>query len=389
MRRGGRDGKIGYDHARMTSGESARVLVIDDESIILESCRRVLQRSGYEVETFDRGAAGLERLIAWRPQVLVVDIRMPELDGFAVIRRVRELDPDVVIVTITGYANVATAVDAMRAGAYDFLPKPFTPDELRLIVGRAVERSRLARESAQLRREKEEAERGFATFLSHELKTPLVAVKQYLDVLAYQAGAELPEAARTWITRSQERLAEMLALLQDWLTLSKVERGALGARGTSADLAAVIAQVVEAQRPQAELCGVGLEAASAPACRVRGDEVALSTVVSNLVANAIRYNRRGGRATVTLRADGAEAVLEVADTGLGIPAEALPCLGTEFFRVQADDRRDIPGTGLGLAICKRIVAELGGRVEVQSTVGAGSTFVVRLPLAAAPAGGAG
>ena len=360
------------------------MLVVDDEPIILESCRRILQKAGYAVETCDRGAAGIERLGSWKPQVVVVDLRMPELDGFEVIRRVRELDPDVVIVTITGYANVATAVDAMKAGAYDFLPKPFTPDELRLIVGRATERWRLARESAELRREKEEAERRFVTFLSHELKTPLVAVKQYLDVLTYQAGADLPAAARTWITRSQERLGEMLALLQDWLALSKVARGALGARGASADLAAVVGQVVQALQTLADLAGVVLGVEPAPPCRVCGDEVALSTIVSNLVGNAIRYNHRGGSATVTLDAAGDGAVLTVRDTGLGIPPEALPCLFTEFFRVNHEDRRDIPGTGLGLAICKRIVAELGGSITVESTLGAGSTFVVRLPLAAAP-----
>jgi signal transduction histidine kinase len=352
---------------------------------MLESCRRILQKAGYEVETFDRGAAGLARLAEWRPQLLVVDLRMPEQDGFQIIQRVRELDPEVVIVVITGHANVATAVDAMRAGAYDFLPKPFTPDELRVIVGRAAERWRLARESAELRRDKEEAERRFVTFLSHELKAPLVAVRQYLDVLAYQ-GSDLPETARTWIARSQERLGEMLTLLQDWLTLSKVERGALGERGASADLAAVVAQVVQAVQPQAGLAGVTLEVAPGPPCRARGDEVALSTVVSNLVANAIRYNRRGGRVTVTLRAADDAALLTVSDTGLGIPAAALPCLFTEFFRVQADDRRDIPGTGLGLAICKRIVTELGGTVAAESTLGVGSTFLVRVPLA--PAGGA-
>jgi two-component system, sensor histidine kinase and response regulator len=368
---------------------TGRVLVIDDEPIMLESCRRILQKAGYGVETCDRGSAGLARLAEWHPQLLVVDLRMPELDGFEIIQRVRQLDPDVVIVVITGYANVATAVDAMRAGAYDFLPKPFTPDELRVIVGRAAERWRLAHEAAELRREKEEAERRFVTFLSHELKTPLVAVKQYLDVLTYSAGDDLSETARTWITRSQARLGEMLALLQDWLTLSKLERGALGARGASADLAAVVVQVVQALAPQAELAGVTLGAEPAPPCRVRGDAVALSTVVSNLVANAIRYNRPGGRATVALRAAGDTAVLTVTDTGLGIPAEALPCLFTEFFRVQSDDRRDIPGTGLGLAICKRIVVELGGTVEVQSTLGTGSTFAVRLPVAPGPADAAG
>ena len=362
-----------------------RVVVIDDDDVMLLSCRRILQKAGYTVETFDRGAAGIARLAEWKPQILVVDLKMPELDGFQVIQRVRQFDQEVVIVVITGYATVATAVDAMKAGAYDFLPKPFTPDELRLIVGRSAERWRLARESAELRREKEEAERKFVTFVSHQLKTPLVAVKQYLDVLTYTSGGELPETARTWITRSQGRLAEMLTLIQDWLTLSKVERGSLCERGAAADLVPVVGQVLQALKPQADQAGVTLSTALGGApCQVRGDAVALSTVVSNLVGNALKYNRPGGTVTVAVRVEGDAALLTVTDTGLGIPAESIPCLFTEFFRVTTDDRRDVAGSGLGLAICKRIINELGGSVEVQSTLGVGSTFTVRLPLAPPP-----
>ena len=367
-----------------------RVVVIDDDDVMLLSCRRILQKAGYAVETFDRGATGIARLAEWKPQILLVDLKMPELDGFQVIQRVREFDQEVVIVVITGYATVATAVDAMKAGAYDFLPKPFTPDELRLIVGRSSERWRLARESAELRREKEEVERKFVTFVSHQLKTPLVAVKQYLDVLTHTTGGDLPDTARTWIMRSQTRLAEMLSLIQDWLTLSKVECGALCERSAGADLAAVVHQVLQALQAQADLAAVTVSASAvASPCRVSGDEVALSIVVSNLVANAIKYNHTGGTATVELRAEGGVAVLTISDTGLGIPPESLPCLFTEFFRVTTPDRRDIPGTGLGLAICKRIINELRGSVEVTSTVGVGSTFVVRLPLAPPPPAAAG
>jgi signal transduction histidine kinase len=365
------------------SPPARRVIVIDDDAVILKASRRILERAGYAVETFDRGAVGIARIAEWRPQVLLVDLKMPELDGFQVIQRVRELAPEVVIVVITGYATVETAVEAMKAGAYDFLPKPFTPDELTLIMERSAERWRLAHETAELRREKEEAERQFVTFVSHQLRTPLTAVKQYLDVLTHTAGSDLPETARSWIARSQARLGEMLTLIQDWLTLSRVERGALCQLGATADLAAVVGQVLAALRPLADQAGVTVNAAVVGGpCRVGGDEVALSTLASNLVTNAIKYNRAGGTVMVALRTEGTTAVLTVADTGLGIPAESVPFLFTEFFRVSAPDRRDIPGTGLGLAICRRILDELKGQVAVTSTPGGGSSFEVRLPLAA-------
>ena len=144
--------------AMPTSVQDKIVFVIDDDEIIRLSCEQILKKSGYTVETFASGHVGIERLKQVRPPLLVVDIKMPELDGFEVIKIVRKIDPNVVIVVIPGYATIETAVDAMKMGAYDFLPKPFTPSELRLIIDRGFERWRLASEAQRLRKEKEEVE---------------------------------------------------------------------------------------------------------------------------------------------------------------------------------------------------------------------------------------
>jgi signal transduction histidine kinase len=365
------------------AAETGRVFVIDDDDIMLLSCRRILEKAGYRVETFSGGLEGIRRIQEMRPELLLVDLKMPELDGLQVIERVRAVDPDIVIAVITGYATISTAVDAMKAGAYDFLPKPFTPDELRLIVNRGHERWRLTMESRRLRREKEEAERRFITFVSHQLKSPLVAAKQYLDVLLYTSKGEMTPKTQEWLGRAQARLDEMLSLIHDWLELSRLERGTPCEPGAASDLSEVIAQVVDAAGPQAGAAGVTLEAGPEPAIgAVRGDRVSLATIVSNLVSNAIKYNRVGGRVTVRTAEDAGMAVVEVSDTGFGIPDEALPDLFREFYRVKSDRTRDIPGTGLGLAICKRIVTDLGGTIGVRSRKDEGTTFVVRLPIAA-------
>jgi len=366
-----------------------RVFVIDDDDVMLLTCRRTLEKDGYEVETFGNGLDGIRRIEQQPPELLLVDLKMPELDGLQVIERVRQVDPNVVIAVITGYATISTAVEAMKAGAYDFLPKPFTPDELRLIVNRGHERWRLATESERLRREKEEAERRFVTFVSHQLKTPVVAAKQYLDVLLYTAGDELTSRTQEWLRRAQARLDEMLTLIGDWLELARIERGGdgLGEPGVTCDLRHAITTVVEALRAQAESAVVTLETdLSAEVEHVRGDEVSVSTVVSNLVSNGIKYNRVGGRVTVRTWLEGATALIEVSDTGIGIDEASLPKLFHEFCRVKNDQTRDIPGTGLGLAICKRIITTLGGFISVASRLGAGTKFVVHIPTAATTEG---
>jgi two-component system, sensor histidine kinase and response regulator len=372
--------------ADTAASRAARVLVIDDDEVMLLSCRRVLERDGYQVDTFDTGQEGIAQLEALQPQLLLVDLKMPEFDGLQVIERVRGMDPEIVIAVITGYATIATAVDAMKAGAYDFLPKPFTPDELRLVVKRGCERWQLAHESRRLRQEKAAAERRIATFLSHQLKSPLAAASQCLDVLTFTSGDGLPAGAAGWIARARARLDEMLSMIDDWLLLAQVERGSLSGPDRSADLASTVASVVKAAAPHAEhaqVCvGTDVAADLPPVC---GESVSIATVLSNLLINGIKYNRRGGRVEVRAARDGDGVRVEVADTGLGIPADSLPRIFEEFYRV-GGQASGIPGTGLGLAICRRIVNDLGGTIAVASTPGTGSTFTVRLPLAHGPAG---
>jgi signal transduction histidine kinase len=360
-----------------------RIFVIDDDDVMLLSCRRILERDGYLVETFDNGYEGLARLESMKPQLVLVDLKMPELDGLQVIQKIREIDPSLVIAVITGYATIATAVDAMKAGAYDFLPKPFTPDELRLVVMRGCERWRLAHDTARLRREKEAAERRVVTFLTHQLKSPLAAAKQYLDVLLFTSSDELAPKTRDWVTRSQARLQEMLILIEDWLTLASVERGTMSNREASAALPAVIAQVAQAAAPHAERSHVTVTTEVDPGIPpVCGDAPSVATVISNLVINGIKYNHPSGQVTVRAALEGEMARVDVADTGIGIPEASLPRIFEEFYRVTSGEAREVPGSGLGLAICRRIVEELGGSIDVASTLGSGSTFTVRLPLAA-------
>jgi signal transduction histidine kinase len=358
------------------------VLVIDDDEIMRLSCEQILQKAGYRVETFANGHDGIRRLQEARPPLLVVDIKMPELDGFKVIDIVRKLDPDMVIIVITGYATIETAVDAMKAGAYDFLPKPFTPGELRMIVDRGLERWRLIKEAQRLRQAKEEVERRFITLVSHQLKTPLVAVKQYLDVLLFSQQDQLPEKVTEWITRSQLRLGEMLTLIQDWLALARIERGCFCDRSAATSLMPIVEDIVQDQRQLPAAAGVEIRVASSPDLPpVRGDRVSISMLVSNLVGNAVKYNRPGGSVSIRLSHDAEQVSLEVTDTGIGIPQESIPHLFEEFFRVRTEETKDISGTGLGLVICKKIVSELGGALEVKSKEGQGTTFLVRLAVA--------
>jgi signal transduction histidine kinase len=218
--------------------------------------------------------------------------------------------------------------------------------------------------------------------VSHQLKGPLGAVKQYLDVLLYTCHDKLPGETVEWISRSQARIEEMLGLIQDWLMLAKLDRGALCDRKASSDLAKIVENVMQEyqQLPSAANVRLSAEIAREPAL-VRGDAVSLNMLVGNLVSNAVKYNRPGGDVKVRVSGDGAWITLEVSDTGLGISPLFRPHLFEEFYRAKTAETQDIPGTGLGLVICKRIIDELGGSIEVNSKEGEYTTFTVKLPIA--------
>jgi two-component system, sensor histidine kinase and response regulator len=386
-----------------------RIVVIDDDYAMRLSCRQTLAKTGFEVETFEDGSRGLIGVAELKPALVVVDLKMPGLPGIEVIRRIREIDPEIVVVVITGYATIGTAVEAMQSGAYDFLPKPFKPEELRLIVRRGLERRRLQRKSRELEVERELMRRRFVSFMTHQLKSPLAAIHQYLDVLSRLEGSAEAAAKRgEWLDRCLARTGELLDLIDDWLLLARSEGSTLVRRRERVDLKPVLASVLATYEERAREAAVSLDTDLPEAeYAVIGDRNCVSVLFDNLISNGLSYNRAGGSVTVSARRRPGEVVVDVRDTGPGIPPEAQAFLFEEFFRVAAVAGAEpnggaaagpegngsggtgggvaarqaprIQGTGLGLAICKRIAGELGGGIEVVSDVGVGTTLRVHLP----------
>ncbi len=364
----------------MDAARPETVVVIDDDRAIRLSCEKILARSGYEVTCFENGALGLEAVADRKPALVLVDLKMPGISGLEVIARVQEIDPTAVVIVITGYASIESAVDAMKAGAYDFLPKPFSPDELRVVADRGLERRRLVLEARRGELERELLKRRFVTFVSHQLKSPLVAVHQYLEVLRRLGDTEDVRAKREmWLDRCLERTRELTSIIEDWLTFASLEQTSLSRTRETVDVRIPIRKLVDGYEEMAAEQSVSLTThLPADPCPVSGDPTCLTILFDNLIINAIRYNRPGGSVTVRAECRPGEVVVSVADTGIGIPESCRSMLFDEFFRVGG--RSEGPsGTGLGLPISRRIATEHGGVIDVQSVEGAGSTFTVRLP----------
>jgi signal transduction histidine kinase len=250
-----------------------------------------------------------------------------------------------------------------------------------LIVNRGLERRRLSLESQRCEIERALLKRRFVTFVSHQLRTPLVAIHQYLDVLKHLGDtAEVAAKREEWLDRCLKRTEELQSLIADWLTLAKVEGGTLMKERIKVDLRQLLPGILKTYEEMASGEGVSLHAALSeePLCG-GGDWNCLTVVFDNLIANGIKYNRPGGKVTVSGWLSEGEVVVTVADTGVGIPEKYRPFLFDEFFRIKDEGAKKTAGTGLGLHISKRIVSEMGGSLDFESQPGVGSTFRVRVP----------
>jgi len=358
------------------------LLVIDDEEAIRDSCHQVLTKAGYECHTAVDGIDGLHLTHQVNPDVVLLDLMMPGIDGLGVLEQVLRTHPNVVCIVITGYATIESAVEAMKHGALDFLPKPFTPDELRLIVNRGLEQRKLLEETAALREEKERMKQYFITIVTHELRSPLLLVKQYLDLIVNGKMGTIDDVAREMLGGAFSTLTRLLDIIADWLELARINAGDIAGGMREISLWPALERVVTEMAPFARDKGVTVTLGGAPdSCLVLAHAESLEVVFKNLVSNAIKYNRPQGSVTLAGRCVDGNLRVEVRDTGIGIPKQDLPFIFEDFFRVKSSKTAEITGTGLGLSIVKKIVEGHHGSIQVESSDDEGTAVTVALPLA--------
>jgi len=357
-----------------------RVLVVDDEASMRDSCRQVLEREGYLVESAVDGTQCLECARTNEPDVAILDLKMPGISDIELVGVFKERNPGVVLVVVTGYATLNSAVEAMKAGAYDFLPKPFTPDELRVVVRRATEKRELERKSGALEQEKRLMQDNFAAMVSHQLKSPLAAAAECIEAVRCGILGSLSDKQQSMIERASNRIDDLLDVIEDWLKLSRIETGRGEPDMGRVDACNVIRDAWTGSSDEHDRARVAfnLEVEEDPGT-VYGNEGLLTELFGNLFTNALKYITDSGSVSVSVRSGGSDVVVAVSDTGIGIPEEELPYVFDTFFRGSGEHTKSLGGTGLGLAIAKSIVEAHGGIISVDSLVGEGTTFSLRLP----------
>lgn len=373
---------------------TASILVVDDEVGMREGCRRALTPHGYRVVTAEHGIDGLQKLREGQFDLILLDAMMPGMGGLELLERIHQHDPDIVCVMITGYATVDLAAQAMKQGAHEFLPKPFTSDELLTAVRRGLEgrqrlkalrRQELVEEEAlQLERARQEMAKldamqsRFMLVIAHELRNPAGVIKNYLQLI--KAGYVENEEWEEYIDKLDLRATQLLKMLDDILELAQLKEKLNLSNLKPVSVADVLEEVTKQFQPAAQAKGLSLDVEIQTRPTMLAQRAHLRSLWSNLLDNALHYTSSGW-VRVTLSEKNGLITSQVTDTGIGISTEEVASIFQEFHRSESA-RTLVPlGTGLGLAIVDQIVKIYRGSIQVDSAPGQGTTFTVCLPVA--------
>ena len=355
------------------------ILIIDDEEALRDGCSQVLEKAGYAVLTAEQGIEGIKLAREHVPDMAFIDLKMPNISGMEIIEILSRDIPDIVLVMITGFATIVSAVEAMQKGAYDYLPKPFNPDQLRALARRGLEHRNLKIETKRLRVEKDLMERNFITFVSHEMRSPLVVIMQYIEALNEIAGDRFDKDVKEIIERCRKRIQNLEELVEHWLDISRIEDGTFAQQKVSLSLDSIISRSVEEMIPVCRKRGISLETNIPQKLpQITGDAESLVRVFTNIIGNATKYTPEGGKITVTCQHDEFYIKVSIADMGTGIPPDKLPLIFDPFFRCGGKNEKH-SGSGLGLTFCKKIMESHKGCIAVSSKESEGTTFVLTFP----------
>jgi len=369
--------------------ETLHVLVVDDEPGMRISVDRVLRKYGtrhediqvdvdFRVSQAESGEAALALIGQDAPDLILLDYKLPGMTGLDVLQALSERKCEALVIMITAYASLETAVQATKVGAFDFLAKPFTPDELKASVHKGSKHFMVQRQARRLAEERRQIRFEFLSVLAHELKTPLAAVEGNLFILRDRMAGELIADYAPWVERSIQRVDGMRKLIFDLLDLTRIESGQKQRNLVDVDLGAAASWCMEAHQSMAQQRQVTLRFQSSGSVHLHADPGEIEIIFNNLVSNAIKYNREGGSVDVAIAEEPGGVKIVVRDSGIGMSPEEMGKLFGEFSRIKNEKTRNILGSGLGLSILKRLAALYQGGVSVESDPGEGSTFTVRL-----------
>jgi signal transduction histidine kinase len=366
-----------------TRQDVASILMVDDNPVNLQVLNSMLKQSGWRPRPVTSGRLGLQAAKNEPPDLVLLDIHMPEMNGYEVCEQLKAdaCLADIPVIFISALGETMDKVRGFAVGGVDYITKPFQLDEVRARVTTHLELRRQRRElqaSFDKLRESERLRDSLVHMIVHDLRSPLTAISVYLDLFGQEAKEKLGVETQEDIASAMHATRNMARMINEILDVSKMEAQMMKLDLRECDLVQVVEQILDDLESLVGARHLAFERPAAPA-RVLADQEIVSRIVQNLLANALRFTPADGEIRAGIVAEAEHVRIFVADTGPGIPPDFRESIFDKFVQLDGSALHRNRTTGLGLAFCKLAVEAHGGRIGVDSELSKGSSFWFTLP----------
>lgn len=364
----------------MNGEDRGSILVVDDDPFVLDSASLLLGSYGNSVVSAPNGKEALSRFRGGTFDVVVTDIRMPGMSGIELLEQIRSLDPEVPVILMTAYADLDIAIDAVKKGAYDFIVKPYKPEQIIHSVEKAVKYNRLVRMETEYRRILEEFNQELETLVAE--RTMSLMALTVADRVRNPASAiggtgrrllekeELPERVREGLQSIVDEAEKLDGIVRDFQEILKSRKSMFRYE----DINAIVGNLLSLLGKEITDRGIRLEVClTDEPLRINAQKNLLRVALFHILRNAIEATPAGGIITIATSGSGGKVMLTVSDTGKGIPREDIPHIFDPFFSTKEYK------FGMGLPLVRQVVTEHLGEITVESRPGAGTVFVLSFP----------
>lgn len=354
-----------------------RLLIVDDEAVIRDLCIRALK--GYDIVQAGNGQEALALFEKGGIDVILTDVMMPGMDGIELLKQIKQREPTIVVIVMTGFAEKDVILNALKADADDFIAKPLNLLQLKTAVDKALVKKALKEEIASLK-SLDRLKSNFLSIISHKFRTPLTSISLFLQNLG--TGVFSPEDPEFMINMKliSDESAYLERLVSDLLVFSRMMDTGKALRLESCSIMKAIHQVLAESREIALKPAVEtiLDLHEVPNIPV--DQEKITFAIKQLIDNAFKFTGEEGEVRISLHHDDSNIIITVADTGIGISEDEIPKIFEKFYQIDPHNTGQVRGFGLGLYYAREFLRMHGGSITIENAVGGGTIATATLPL---------
>jgi signal transduction histidine kinase len=353
------------------------VLIVDDDYLIRDLCKRALQ--GYRVIQTGSCTEALKVYLREPVDLVLTDVMVPGNSGIDLLRLIKGQNPNAVVIIMTGYLEKEVILEALKAGADDFISKPLNLLQLKSAVEKALSRRRLKEELANLK-QLDRLKSTFLSNISHKLRTPITSISLFLQNIDQDVCGHCDGTFQKNARLINDEASHLGRLVEDLLIFSQVMLGSDGLVFEKTDLVGIVTDVLQSSREAQTKPGVEAIITKDELPSMNLDRPKITFAIQQIIDNAFKFSNNTGQVSITLRQIDDQVHIVVADSGVGIPREELAKVLEKFYQIDPDNTGQVRGFGLGLYYAREFVCQHGGSLAIESEQGRGTTITITLPV---------